>query len=637
MVESLDAQQAVALQPVLTFLQRHAPFAQMAEDDLQYLARHLKLSFFTAGEEIAGPTQGPADRLFIIKQGRVRGESADAAAEKEGAWELVEGESFPIGALLSRRPVYTVHRAVDDTFVFELERDAFDVLVSRSPEFHDFCTRRLASLLDQALSQVQATSAAAVSEFTPMSAPLRSLVQREPVTCTSDTPIREALEQLHTHHVGSIIIVDDGMRPQGIMTLHDVLSRITLAQRDIEAPVSDVVTRDPIWLSPDAPAHEAALLMARHGFGHLCVVDNGRLVGVVSERDLFSLQRIGIVSLSRSITGADDIDELRERAADIQRLVQQMLAQGASVEQIMRIITTLNDHLTRRVIMLVEAELGKPAVDYTWLAFGSEGRYEQTLVTDQDNGILFQVPQGGSADTARDILVPFARRINEALDHCGFPLCKGNIMASNPECCLTADEWRARFSRWIGGGNPEHLLNATIFFDFRGLYGDAGPVEALRGWVLEQTQKNPRFLRMMAENALRNSPPLGLVRDFVTSGSGDHPDAIDLKVNGLTPFVDGARLLALHHGIAETNTLGRLRACAERKLLPQREVDALVEAYTYIQLLRIRHQEQRRSAGLVGDNYIEPDSLNDLDRRILKEAFRQARKLQSRTALDYQL
>jgi len=142
---------------------------------------------------------------------------------------------------------------------------------------------------------------------------------------------------------------------------------------------------------------------------------------------------------------------------------------------------------------------------------------------------------------------------------------------------------------------------------------------------------------MMTENALRNRPPLGLVRDFITSSNSDHQEVLDLKVNGLTPFVDGARILALGHGIEDTNTISRLRTLAERHALEQREVDALVEAYTYIQLLRIRHQEARRGAGLSGNNLIEPDSLNDLDRRILKEAFRQARKLQSRMSLDYQL
>lgn len=636
MVKSPDAQQVVANQPVVASIRQHAPFANMAEEDVQFLASHLKLSFFATGEEIAGLGQGIADRLFIIKQGRVRGETP-GAENTEDAWELVTGESFPIGALLAQRPVNTIHRAAEDTFVFELARENFDVLIRRSLEFHDFCTRRLANLLDHALTQAQASSAAAASEYSPMNAPLQSLLQREAVTCSLETPIQVALERLDNHHVGSIIVVDDDKRPQGILTLHDVLSRVVLAQRDIYSPVAEIMTPNPVALPPEAPAYEAAMLMARHGFGHVCVVKNEKLVGVVSERDLFSLQRIGLVNLSRAITRAESVEELSRHADSIQRLVQQILAQGASVEQITHIITELNDHLTRRVISLVELELGKPTITYSWLAFGSEGRYEQTLVTDQDNGILFEVPADTSLDEAREQLLPFALRVNEALDQCGFPLCSGNIMASNPQCCLTGEEWRERFGRWIDGGNPEHLLNATIFFDFRSLYGESSPVDELRKWILKRIAKSSRFLRLMTENALRNRPPLGLVRDFITSSTSEDRDVIDLKVNGLTPFVDGARILALGHGIEDTNTIGRLRASAERNVLKKREVEALIEAYTYIQLLRIRHQEERRSAGLTGNNLIEPDSLNDLDRRILKEAFRHARKLQSRMSLDFQL
>ena len=141
-------------------------------------------------------------------------------------------------------------------------------------------------------------------------------------------------------------------------------------------------------------------------------------------------------------------------------------------------------------------------------------------------------------------LLPLAEKINQALDACGYPLCPGNIMAGNPECCLSVEEWKNRFGHWIDHGTPEHLLKASIFFDFRSLYGDRAPVEELQAWVANRVTTNSRFLRMMAENALRNGPPLGLVHDFVVESGGEHPHSIDLKLRGTTPFVDGARLLA---------------------------------------------------------------------------------------------
>jgi CBS domain-containing protein len=633
------AARASVLAPVLDFLRRHAPFDQMAPAHLDYLAKHLKLGFYASGEVITGPEDGPAGTFYLIKQGRVRGEAdtdSEPRASEEGAWELVTGECFPIGALMSRRPVRIRQRAVEDTFCFELARDEFDKLLVQSPVFHDFCSRRLANLLDKALRSMQQSLATQVSGDASLSAPLERLVRRDPVTCAPDTPLRAALKTMQDERIGSIVVARAG-EPLGMFTLHDVLSRVVNTGIDLEAPIERVMSPRPVALSPQASAYEAAVVMARHGFGHLCVVEDGQLVGVVSERDLFSLQRIGLVNLSRSITHAHDVATLARFGRDVHRLIDQMLVQGASVTQLSQITTLLNDHLTRRVIELCLAEAGAPARAFTWLAFGSEGRKEQTLKTDQDNGILFAPAAGESTEQARAVLLPLARRINEALAAVGFPLCPGNIMAGNPKCCLSLEEWKERFTRWIDQGTPEHLLNASIYFDFRVLWGEEAPAEELRAYVLALIERTPRFLRQLAENALRNQPPLGLMRDFVVESKGEHANTIDLKLRGAMPFVDGARLVALAHGIAETNTSVRLCSAAKAAAVDDAEAQAWCDAYDFIQLLRMRHHQQQETAGRPLDNYINPDSLNELDRRILKEAFRQARKLQTQLALEYNL
>jgi CBS domain-containing protein len=229
-----------------------------------------------------------------------------------------------------------------------------------------------------------------------------------------------------------------------------------------------------------------------------------------------------------------------------------------------------------------------------------------------------------------------ARRINESLDACGFPLCKGGIMASNPKWCLSAEEWRGQFSRWIDSGGPEELLNANIFFDFRALYGEASLAEELRAWLTEKVRGNPRFLKQMTQNALRNVPPLGLVRDFVLSDDEQHPNTLDLKMNGTTPFVDAARIFALASGQPATGTSQRLKLAGQALHIPDAEIGSWVQAFHFIQLLRLRHQHGQERKGLAPDNFLNPDTLSVLDRRILKEAFRQARKLQARLALDYE-
>jgi len=380
-------------------------------------------------------------------------------------------------------------------------------------------------------------------------------------------------------------------------------------------------------------------MMAKHGFRHVLVVENEKLVGLVSEKDLFALQRVGLRQIGSSIRHAVKLEEMQHAAADIRSMAHNMMAQGVSAEQLTQFISTFNDLLTARV---VELEYNASGLDGTlvkglcWLALGSEGRVEQTLNTDQDNAIIFKVPQGMTADHVREKLLPIAGRINETLAACGFPLCKGEIMASNPKWCLSLEEWKQAFSNWINNGTPESLLHSTIFFDFRALHGATALAEELRGWLCRVASDNTRFLHQLAENAMSKRPPLGVVRDFVVGKE----NKLDLKLNGITPFVDAARIFSLASGVAHTSTIQRLRSSATKMKVHPSEVEAWIDAFLFIQVLRMRHHDDEKALGMSDeqlDNLIDPEQLNELDRRILKEAFRQARKLQARLALEYHL
>jgi CBS domain-containing protein len=234
-------------------------------------------------------------------------------------------------------------------------------------------------------------------------------------------------------------------------------------------------------------------------------------------------------------------------------------------------------------------------------------------------------------------LLAFASDVNADLDRCGFPLCTGNIMASNPELCLTLDEWEVKFDHWIRTPEPQALLNATIFFDFRPLFGQFALADHLRLTLLRQARGNPLFLRMLSANALSVQPPLGKIRDFVTDADPEHPGCIDLKKFGSRLFIDAARVFALAHEVEATNTVQRVKLAAQRMNISPDEAAAVVDGFNFIQLLRLRHQHSEQVQGRAGNNLIRPDDLNEVERRILKEAFRQARKVQQRLKLDYQL
>ncbi|KAF0253871.1 DUF294 nucleotidyltransferase-like domain-containing protein [Pseudomonas putida] len=627
------------IQGTLQFLQRFPPFNQMEHSHLAYLVEQCQLRFYACGESIVKPNDGPVEHFYIVKQGRVVGERQHLVKPGvETTFEITSGECFPLAALLGERATRTEHLAGEDTFCLQLNKAAFIRVFSMSEVFRDFALRGVSSLLDQVNQQVRQRAVETLGTQYSLNTPLGELAMRHPVVCTAQTPLREAVRLMHEQQVGSIVVVDAQRYPTGIFTLRDLRQVVASADADLGAPIERHMTVKPFYLSPQASAFDAAMAMTERHIAHVCLVENRRLCGVVSERDLFSLQRVDLVHLARTIRHAPRLDTLVSLRGEISQLVERMLAHGASSTQITQIITLLNDHTVCRVIELALAERGDPGVPFSWLCFGSEGRREQTLHTDQDNGILFEAADSAEADAIRARLLPLAQYINQCLAQCGFTLCKGNVMAGNPDLCLSRNEWARRFAGFVREASPENLLGSSIYFDLRVVWGDEQGCEQLRQRLLDQVADNRIFQRMLAENALRQRPPVGRLREFVLTRQGnDKAATLDLKVQGLTPFVDGARLLALANGVGACNTLERLRQLVAKGVIEPLDGAAYEEAYHFIQQTRMQQHQRQARDNLPYSNRLDPDSLNHLDRRILREALRQAQRLQSSLALRYQL
>lgn len=621
------------VESTLRFLQDYEPFARMARDDLRFFASRAQLAYFPVGTTIVDAATGAAGALHVIRQGHVRSEDPTLQGTDD---VLGPGECFPLIRLAANTAGVGTFTATEDVFCWQLGRDDFVELRSRSAPFAGFCAQALATIVRQSLTQLRQDFGNRAIEHQTLLLPLESLVRRTPVHCTTSTPIAEALRQMRAERVATIAVVDDAGRPVGIFTLRDLRDRVVLDDVPLTAPIATVMTPRAGALDALSTAQDALALMAEHGWHQVLVTRDGRLVGVVSERDLFALQRVSMRNVLTAIEAAGSFDELRGPAADIVALADNLVAQGAAAGPLTHTIAALNDAVTHRAFALLAPRHPLEGVEWCWLALGSEGRREQTVASDQDNALVFLAD--GDREDARRRLLAFAADVNDALATLGVPLCPGNIMARNPDCCLALDEWQQRFAAWLREPTPQALLNANIYFDFRPLAGASTLAERLRAFVLGLTTDNRLFLSMLTANALQAEPPLGVIRTFKTD-EGPHAGTIDLKSHGTRIFVDAARTFALGLGIAETNTVQRLRLAARRLNLDERETDAKVEAFEFLQMLRLRVQrggidggevDSARDAGAAapGRNRLHPDALNELDRRLLKEAFRQARSLQ---------
>ena len=342
------------------------------------------------------------------------------------------------------------------------------------------------------------------------------------------------------------------------------------------------------------------------------------------------------LALEKELDVFASLEEAPRIAVRVQEFLRDFAARDLSGGLLTRLIAALNDRLTVRVIELTARRHRMPKGSWCWLALGSEGRHEQTLVSDQDNGLVFSATDRHEADALREIFLPFAQDVNRRLADCGFPLCSGGIMAGNPAWCLALDEWRQRFYEWVRRPEPEALLNASIFFDLYPLYGDRDLGEQLRSLLLSLTADTPAFLHLMAVNALQVDVPLNF-RGEVTAGEGGGGNEVDLKKFGSRIFVDATRIFALSSGVRTVNTSARLHDAGPAAGLQAGEIAAVDAAFSHILRLRLTGQIAAGAAAATAGNGVRLDSLHEVDMAILRASLRQARRLQQRLKLNYGL
>jgi CBS domain-containing protein len=607
----------------------HAPFAQMEPGAVDFFLAHCEQHYYAAGDVLVQPRDGVVQQIYYIRQGAVTGVRG-LADLSGGAFEYEAGALFPLSAAVAQRAVTATYTAAADTFVLALPCTAVMTLAQLSPTFADFLNRRIATLLELSRRALQIAYSSQTLAEQSLETPLGELVSGRLITCGPESSLRDALLQMQQSRVGSMLVVDTQSRPVGIFTRYDVLGRVALAETGLDTPMREVMVHPVHSLTTEDTAHDAALLMSRHTVRHVPVTQDGVAVGLVSERDLFAMQRLSLKQVGTSIRAASNIDTLKMVSQDIRRFARNLLSQGVQARQLTSLISHLNDVLTQRLLELKATEHGIDLAPLCWLALGSEGRSEQTIATDQDNALILP---DGTGDSQRRAILAFAHDVNLALDACGYPLCRGGVMAGEPSCCLTVREWRERFSHWIEHGAPQDVVNASIYFDLRPLAGYEQVALDLKAEVFEAARRTPRFLKQLAQNALSHDAPL----NWLGGIDVDERGTLDLKLQGTAIFVDTARLYSLARGTVLTSTRERLESAGTLMGLAPSEYQGWAGGFEFLQMLRLRVQlEDRDAARLAEPNRLAIASLNEIDRRILKESLRVARSLQQRLRLDYE-
>lgn len=618
------------------FLLDCPPFDQLSSEQRQWVAGQIKAAYLNEHnvDELFSE-HSPA--LYIVRSG-----GFDLLAPDGTLIERLESHDlFGFPSLLTGRGVVNKLEVVEDGIVYIINAKVFDELRQHSRAFEHYFIRaheqRLLSQQGQKAPALTAGSEQLTSRGRESAAYgdslqrlVKEVVSRSPVGLPSTATIQEAAQCMRDEKISSVLLVDDG-RLVGIVTDRDLRNRVVAQGLDYSIHVNAVMTQAPTTIRAEQTLLDALTLMTQGNIHHIPVLDeNEQPVGMLTNTDLMRQQKSEPVMLISALNKAQTRDALIEEAQHIPDYMHSFAQRINDAAAVGRLLASLTDTMTRKLIDFYEHEQGVAPAAYVWLAFGSQGREDQTLSSDQDNGLLL------ANELNAQQLAWFAGLgdyVCEGLAACGVPKCPGNIMASNPDCRRTKEGWLERFTSWTESPTPKALMYCQIFFDSRNVRGNKRLYQAYREAVAKLGQSE-FFLGNLARLQANVQVPLGLFNRFRGTESGKDSDLIDIKRNGLALINDIVRLYSLHAGLTEPRTLKRLQALERSKLLNRKDNQALAEAWQFLTQLRLQHQlavwgtDQPKNA-------LDPDKLSTLSRRQLKSAFRILKDCQQGVSLKF--
>ena len=616
----------IELQEIRSFLANKHPFDLLSEKTLSDLPEKLEIRHFRKGSEI--PDTGTLlDHLYLIRKGEVELKRADGELQAR----LGEDDMFGYGSshVGSRDKLKAF--AMEDTLVYQL----------RAADLYRICdenarVNRFFDTSDEVQSEQQREAASLFgqsdqTQLNLMLTQVKKLLSRTPVKVPVTATIQETAQVMSQKRVSSILIYHEPERREqkliGIVTDRDLRNRVIAKGLDPNDRVSEIMTENPATINSSDFAFKAQLQMARYNVHHMPVMNNNRLAGMLTTTDLTRQHTCSTVYIIGDIYKHTDIDRIKEVTAKIPELLVNLVATGATAMSLGHLITSITDAVTIRLLQLAEKRLGPAPVAYAWIAAGSQAREEQIANSDQDNILILAddyIPKEHSKYFSL-----LASHVCDGLNACGYIYCPGDMMATNYDWRQPLKVWKKNFNQWIDRPEPEALMLTSVFFDLRCIYGNRSLFQDLRDHVIGKTRGNRIFLGHMTKNALSRQPPLGFFRNFVLIKGGEHDHTFDIKLNGIVPIVDLARIYALAQCSSAINTLDRLDLMESSKAISSDSAGELHDALEFISNLRIQHQARQVKAGKEMDNFVSPDTLSQVDRNRLKDAFLVIRNMQS--------
>ncbi len=627
---------------VISFLKTVPPFQFLSTPELSRLAAQMTLEFFPKDTVILSAGHPASESLYVVHNGGVK-----LALRSQVGKQLVldmrsEGEIFGLLSVLGKDLARLDVTAIEDTLCYRIPAEQMQRLISSNAEVANYLLRTsVTRYMDRSLQELRTqTGLMGDTERLLYSLAVSDVPGSPPLLCRQNTTIREAAQMLAKAKATCVFVVDASGQAAGIVTDRDFAEKVVAKALPLELPVTDIMSKPVVAVEASERLFHALLAMVSRDIHHVLVAQQGRPIGVLTAHDLMVLQGKSPLNVVRFIEAQSTVQDLAAAQTRISGLVPLLLREGAKASHVTRVIAEVNDRLIGKILQFAEARLGPAPIPYCWVVLGSEGRREQTFKTDQDNALILSEL---ATDPSYDYFASMAAFVQEALSTCGYPLCTGNYMASNPRWRQPLAHWSNYFRAWMTEAELHGTEDALIFFDMRPVAGDASLFHALAAQNRERLKEAGMFKSVLAFVSTTHKPPVGFFRNFVLERSGEHKNELDLKLYGTGPIVNAARVFAIHAGIEHTNTSDRLVALASAPGENASLFRDLQEAFEFLTLLRLECQLRQVRDGQELSNFSAPDSLTHLQRSLLKEAFRTTGRAQAliedtfRTAIWSQL
>ncbi len=604
---------SVVPQQVTDFLKTSAPFDQLNEEEMIHLAKQASLIYLTADntETLLKENEG---RLFLIQNGQFSVKDAEQSER-----HLSEGDYFGYPKLLDNID-YPLSVKVDKPgLVYCFTAAAFHRVLSFPAIADFFHGTRTGALQNQAVVE---------SNSMWLYKALHEVIEHEPVQAAESVSIQQAAQIMSENKVSSLLITRDE-KLVGIVTDRDLRNRVVAKGADISLSVADIMTATPAMIHQYRTMFDAMALMSERNIHHLPVVDRNsrKPLGMITASDIVRHQRGNVLYIIGELSKADNLYELTRLSWQMPHYFATHAKRPGDFDIAGKVLSQATDIMTRKLIHYYQREHGPAPLRYSWVVYGSQAREDQTMGSDQDNGLLLETTP---SDSQADYFAGMADYVCNGLAKCGIKLCDGNIMASNPELRLSLAQAEKEAGEWVRQPTPTAIMHFNIFLDARCAAGDAElfrKMQLVRAPLLKQKM----FLAALARHNNDIPVPLSMFQKFVYEKGYEEKDVIDLKVKAIAIINNLARIYALANGLTMPSTLARLAALPSGSGLSTKDAQNLRDIWLFLNRLRWRHQ----LSGNVTDNRVSVSSLSSIEKHQLKAAFKAIDRAQQGAVMNF--